>query len=59
MFFLKNKAKNDDCILLTTEKDFMRLDDNDKENIFQLKVFVEFNNESKLKKMLEKIYENH
>ena len=37
----------------------MRLDDNDKENIFQLKVFVEFNNESKLKKMLEKIYENH
>ena len=59
MFFLKNKAKKDDCILLTTEKDFMRLDDNDKENIFQLKVFVEFNNESKLKKMLEKIYENH
>ena len=59
MFFLKNKAKNDDGILLTTEKDFMRLDDNDKENIFQLKVFVEFNNESKLKKMLEKIYENH
>ena len=59
MFFLKYKAKNDDCILLTTEKDFKRLDDNDKENIFQLKVFVEFNNESKLKKMLEKIYENH
>ncbi len=59
LLFLKNKAKNDDCILLTTVKDFMRLDDNDKENIFQLKVFVEFNNESKLKKMLEKIYENH
>ena len=37
----------------------MRLDDNDKENIFQLKVLVEFNNESKLKNMLEKIYENH
>ena len=37
----------------------MRLKDNDKENIFQLKVLVEFNNESKLKNMLEKIYENH
>ena len=37
----------------------MRLKDNDKENIFQLKVLVEFNNESKLKKILERIYENN
>ena len=59
MFFLKNKAKKNGCILLTTEKDFMRLKDNDKENIFQLKVLVEFNNESKLKKILERIYENN
>ena len=37
----------------------MRLKDNEKENIFQLKVLVEFNNQSKLKKILEKIYENN
>ncbi len=41
---LKNKAKNKEAILLTTEKDFLRIDKRYNESIYSLKIEVEIKN---------------
>ena len=51
--FLKNKANKFDAILLTTEKDYFRLDDNLKLNIEFLKVELEIEKKEKLLELIK------
>ena len=52
MIKLKNKAKNEDLILITTEKDFFRLRKIERKNINFLKIQLEIKNIAKFKKTL-------
>ena len=52
---LLNKAKMNDTILLTTEKDYLRISENYKENINYLKIDMEIENENEFIKEIKKI----
>ena len=52
---LINKAKEENCSLLTTEKDFFRINENYKKNIKQLKIKVEIENKSQFIEEIKKI----
>ena len=52
---LRNKARENDAILLTTEKDFFRIDENYRKNISQLKIKVEIENKNQFIEEIKKI----
>jgi len=52
---LINKAKEENCSLLTTEKDFFRINENYKKNIKHLKIKVEIENKSQFIEEIKKI----
>ena len=52
---LINKAKENNAILITTEKDYLRIDDNYKENIQYLKILVEIENKEEFINEIKKI----
>ena len=52
---LVDKAKKNESILLTTEKDYARIDKIYKKNINYLKVIVEIQNKEKYIEMIKKI----
>ena len=56
---LDQKAKTLEAILLTTEKDYLRLNDSYKEKINYLNIEVEIENEDHFIKEIIKIYENN
>jgi tetraacyldisaccharide 4'-kinase len=56
---LVNKAKENNATLLTTEKDFFRIEENHRKNIKHLKIKVEIENKNNLLKRLIKLYENY
>ena len=49
---LKDKAKEENLTLVTTEKDFFRLNKNQRKNIRYLKIKLEIKDKEKLKKIL-------
>ena len=51
---LINKGKQNNAILLTTEKDYLRIDENYKNNINYLKIILEINNKKELIKEIKK-----
>ena len=51
---LKNKAKSKNAILLTTEKDFLRVDKRYNENIYSLKITVEIENKNQFIEEIKK-----
>ena len=52
---LINKAKENNTILLTTEKDYLRIDENYKKNINYLKIAVDIKNRNQLIEEIKKI----
>ena len=52
---LNNKAREKNATLLTTEKDFFRIDENYRKNISQLKIRVEIENKSQFIEEIKKI----
>ena len=52
---LHNKAREKNVTLLTTEKDFFRIDENYRKNISQLKTRVEIENKSQFIEEIKKI----
>ena len=52
---LINKAKANNTILLTTEKDYLRIDDNYKKNINFLKIAVEIENRNQFIEEIKKV----
>ena len=52
---LINKAKNNDAILLTTEKDYLRIDENYKKNISYVKITTEIENKKQFIEEIKKI----
>jgi len=52
---LINKAKENNTILLTTEKDYLRIDDNYKKNINFLKIAVEIENRNQFIEEIKKV----
>ena len=52
---LINKTKEDNTILLTTEKDFFRIEENYKKNIKYLKIMVEMENKNQFIEEIKKI----
>ena len=55
---LKNlitKAKNNNAVLLTTEKDYLRISENFRKNIFYIKIKIEIENRNKLVEEIKKI----
>ena len=56
---LINKSKENNTILLTTEKDYFRIDENYKKNINYLEIEIEIDNKNKFIDEIKKIYENH
>ena len=55
---LKNliiKAKKNNTILLTTEKDYFRINENYKKNIYYLKINTEIEDQNKLIEEIKKI----
>ena len=52
---LKNKAEKNNAILLTTEKDYLRINQNYKKNINYLKIAVEIENKNKFIEEIKKI----
>ena len=52
---LRNKARENNAILLTTEKDFFRIDENYRKNISQLKIKVEIENKNQFIEEIKKI----
>ena len=55
---IKN-AKENSAILLTTEKDYLRIDGKYSGNISYLKIKVEIENQSKFIEQIKNLYENH
>ena len=51
---LINKAKVNNAILLTTEKDYSRIDDNYKKNIEFLKIELEIENKNSFIELIKK-----
>ena len=56
---LIKKAKENGAILLTTEKDYLRIGGEYSENISYLKIKVEIENQSKFIEQIKNLYENH
>ena len=54
IFFVK-QAKNNNAILLTTEKDYLRIDENYRENIKYVKINVEIENRKEFIEVIKKI----
>jgi len=52
---LLNKIKDDNAVLLTTEKDYFRISENYKKNIQYLKIKVEIENKSQFIEEIKKI----
>jgi tetraacyldisaccharide 4'-kinase len=52
---LINKAKENNTILLTTEKDYLRIDENYKKNINCLKIVVEIENRNQFIEEIKKV----
>ena len=55
---LKNlitKAKNNNAVLLTTEKDYLRISENFRKNIFYIKIKIEIENGNELIEDIKKI----
>ena len=52
---LINKAKEKNAILLTTEKDFFRIDENHRKNNKHLKIKVEIENKNQLIEEINKV----
>jgi len=52
---LINEAKENNTILITTEKDYFRIDENYKRNINYLKIAVDIKNRSQLIEEIKKI----
>ena len=52
---LLDKAKRNDCILLTTEKDYFRILENYKKNIKFLKIKIDIENKNKIVEKIKKI----
>ncbi len=52
---LINKAKENNTILLTTEKDFLRIEENYKKNINYLKIIVEIENRNQFIEEIKKV----
>tara|TARA_Y100000590_G_scaffold276707_1_gene310699 strand:+ start:4251 stop:5180 length:930 start_codon:yes stop_codon:yes gene_type:complete len=52
---LLKKAKEKDCILLTTEKDYFRISETNKKNISYLKINVDIENKKQFIEMIKKI----
>ena len=52
---LLDKAKRNDCILLTTEKDYFRILENYKKNIKFLKIKIDIENKNKFDEKIKKI----
>ena len=50
-----NKAKENNTILLTTEKDYLRIDDNYKKNINFLKIAIEIENRNQFIEEIKKV----
>ena len=55
---LVEKSKKEEAILLTTEKDYMRINSNYGEKISFLKIKLEIKNKSQLIEEIKKLYEN-
>ena len=56
---LVKKAKENNAILLTTEKDYLRINEEYRKNINCLKIKVEIENENEFIEQIKKLYENH
>ena len=56
---LIKKANDNDASLLTTEKDYLRIDDNYKKNIKCLRIKVEIENQNHFIEYIKKLYEKH
>ena len=52
---LINKAKENNTILLTTEKDYLRIEENYKKNINYLKIVVEIENRNQFIEEIKKV----
>ena len=52
---LKNQDEKNNAILLTTEKDYLRINQNYKKNINYLKIAVEIENKNKFIEEIKKI----
>jgi len=52
---LINEAKENNTILITTEKDYFRIDENYKKNINYLKIAVDIKNRNQLIEEIKKI----
>jgi len=52
---LINKKKENNCLLVTTEKDFLRIGESYRQNIDVLKIKVEFENKNKFIEQIKKI----
>ena len=56
---LNDRAKNTEAILVTTEKDYNRLNDEDKKNIYCVKIELKINDKNEFINDLKKLYENN
>ena len=56
---LVKKAKENNAILLTTEKDYLRINEEYRKSINCLKVKVEIENKNEFIGQIKKLYENH
>ena len=56
---LFNKSKKNNSILLTTEKDYFRVNEIDKKNLNYIKIKVEIENKNHFVEEIKKIYENN
>ena len=52
---LIKKAKENDAILLTTEKDYLRINDDYRKNITYLKIRIDIKNKNKFIEQIRKI----
>jgi tetraacyldisaccharide-1-P 4'-kinase len=52
---LLEKTKENNCILLTTEKDYFRISEDNKKNINYLKVSVDIENKNQFIEIIKKI----
>ena len=57
--YLVKRANESNAILLTTEKDYHRLDEFYKKNVYFLKIKTEIENKNKFIEEIKKIYENN
>ena len=52
---LISMAKNNNAIFLTTEKDYLRIEENYRKNIFYIKIKIKIENKDKLIQEIKKI----